>query len=275
MQNKANPLNQFLRTFYTYKFFTDFAFIYAVYVVLFKVRGLSIFQISLLLALWCGFVILLEVPTGALSDRWNRKWMLFLGMLAKVMAFTIWFFSHKFLFYALGFLLWGIQEAFASGTEEALLYDTLNKYGKTEDYEKIAGKSQFYSKIAVGTSVLLGGIIASYSLDLNIILSIISMLIAMITTLFFHEIEDAKLHVKRTTYKEMIKNSFKKIYHNKGIFKLIIYSFIVLSVSGTIEEYQQLYFNWLKISFSFYGVIIVIYMFFQALGNRLAYKFKS
>jgi|GEM_PF-5602171 len=81
--DRNQTCKSFLRFFYAYRFFNDFAFIYAVYILLFKMNGLSVFEISLLLALWCGFVILFEIPTGALADKWNRKYMLSLGMLSK------------------------------------------------------------------------------------------------------------------------------------------------------------------------------------------------
>jgi hypothetical protein len=45
----------FIRSFYVYRFFVDFAFVYAVYIILFQQNGLSVLEISLLLSLWCVF----------------------------------------------------------------------------------------------------------------------------------------------------------------------------------------------------------------------------
>jgi len=265
---------QFTRNFYIYRFFRDFAFIYAVYVILFKLAGLSVFEISLLLALWSAFVVVLEVPTGTLADKWNRKYMLGLGMLSKAFGFGIWFFADSFLLFALGFLFWGIGSTFTSGTQEALLFDNLKKFKKEGDYGKVTGHGHFYSKIAIGTSVFLGGFLASYSFNLVILLSSFSMLIAIIPTLFFHEVKIRKTSTEELKYFHLIKNAFKESVKNKFLLRLILYSAIVLAVIGTLDEYEQLYFNWVNLPIAFFGVLAVIVMGLQAVGNRFAYKFQ-
>ena len=140
MLEKINKSDTFIRNFYIYKFFKHFAFVYAVYVILFKSRGLSVFEISLLLGLWSAFVVIFEVPTGVLSDKWNRKYMILIGLIFKAIGFSIWAFADNFFLFALGFLFWGLQETFCSGTEEALLYDNLKRFKRVQEYEKIAKK---------------------------------------------------------------------------------------------------------------------------------------
>ena len=275
MDNHNQSYKRFIRNFYLYRFFSDFAFIYAVYVILFKMRGLSVFEISLLIAVWCGFCVLFEVPTGALADKWNRKYMINLGMLSKAIGFGIWFFADNFLLFALGFLFWGIQETFCSGTQEALLYDNLKKYKKEEEYEKVAGRGRFYSKIAVASSVFLGGFIASYSFPLVISLSALSTLLAIIPTLFFHEVRFQKTSTEEVKYLDYIKNAFKESATNKQLLKLILYSTIVLALIGTLEEFQQLYFDWVNLPIAFFGVLATIVFGLQAIGSNFAYKFQK
>jgi MFS family permease len=270
-----NGYKKFLSIYYLYRFFKDFAFIYAVYVILFKLRGLSVFDISILLAMWSGFVVILEVPTGALADKWNRKYMLSLGMLSKAIGFGVWFFANNFLLFALGFLFWGIGSTFCSGTQEALLFDSLKKFRKEKEYAKATGSANFYSKIAIGISVFIGGFLASYSLNLVIILSSLFMLIGIIPTLFLNEVKFRKTSTEEVKYFRLIKNAFKDSLKNKLILRLILYSFIVFAVIGTLDEYEQLYFNWINVPIAFFGVLAVTIMGSQAIGNRFAYKFQN
>lgn len=99
--------------------------IYPVYILMFKANGLSLTQISFLLAIWFLSVVSLEIPTGVLADHWSKKTMLIIGGLYKAIGYISWFFSESFALFALGFILWGISESFCSGSEEALLYDNL------------------------------------------------------------------------------------------------------------------------------------------------------
>lgn len=79
----------FLRNYYLTSFFHQFIFAFAIYTVLFNIRGLSVFQISLLLS-WSALIkVLLEIPTGAMADSWSRKNMLIIAPISKSVCFII------------------------------------------------------------------------------------------------------------------------------------------------------------------------------------------
>ena len=274
---KSNKLSykKFIAFFYTFRFFTDFAFIYAVYIIFFKIRGLSVLEISLLLTLWCGFVVIMEVPTGALADRWNRKHLLSLGLVSKAVGFMVWFFADSFWLFALGFLFWGIQETFHSGTQEALLFENLKKFNRQQEYDKISGNGHFFSKIATGVSVFLGGIIASFSFKLVILLSALSMMTALLATFFLEEVESHRLTGEKIRYFSQIKIAFGECLTNANLLRLIVYSAIVLGIIGILDEFEQLYFDWLGLPITFFGMVSAARMLLAAAGNKLAHRFRQ
>lgn len=274
ISNKKIRYKTFLRSFYAYRFFTDLALVYPVYIILFKRNGLSVLHISLLLALWSGFVILFEVPTGALADRWSRKNMLILGLLSKAVGFGVWALSDRFWMFALGFLFWGVQETFCSGSQEALLYDNLKDFNKEDVYEKIAGRGHFYARIAIATSMLLGGIMASFNFDAVIILSSASMLIGIIPVLFFREIRSDDASTNRIKYTDVLKQAFRYSRNNKIVIRLFLYAAVVVAVVGILDEVEQLYYDWVHLPLVFFGVVMVGRMIFEALGSRFAHRFQ-
>lgn len=94
----------FLRNYLLSSSLYDFIFAYAIYNVLFNIRGLSVFQISILLAWWALTAMLFEIPSGALADYWSRKKMLVIAPLIKSLCFITWFFADgNFYLYGLGF----------------------------------------------------------------------------------------------------------------------------------------------------------------------------
>ena len=264
----------FLRSFYAYRFFTDLALVYPVYIILFKRNGLSVLHISILLALWSGFVILFEVPTGALADRWSRKNMLILGLLSKAVGFGIWLFADCFWMFALGFLFWGVQETFCSGSQEALLFDNLKNFNKEDVYEKIAGRGHFYARIAIAISMLLGGIMASFNFDAVIILSSASMLIGIIPVLFFREIRSDDSSMSRIKYTDVLKQAFRFSRNNRAVMRLFLYAAVIVAVVGILDEVEQLYYDWVHLPLTFFGVVMVGRMIFEALGSRFAHRFQ-
>jgi MFS family permease len=93
MQNFS--FKSFLRNYYLTSFFYDFIFAYAIYNVLFNIHGLSVLQISLLLAWWALTATFLEIPTGVLADSRSRKKMLVIAPIVKALCFVIWAFVTR------------------------------------------------------------------------------------------------------------------------------------------------------------------------------------
>jgi len=158
------------RLFCILSFIGELVPIYPVYVLLFQSNGLSLGQISLLLAIWGIPVVLFEVPSGILADNWSRKRMLTLGYLLKASCYILWFFSKGFALYALGFILWGISSAFCSGAFEGLLFDTLKKSGREGEFDRIYGRTLFFAGTGQAVSMFTGGFLSSLLGMYNVIL---------------------------------------------------------------------------------------------------------
>ena len=93
----ANPdrtqLKRFLAAYFAYVFLFDSMLAYAIYTALFQLRGLGITDIAILLAFWSGAAIVLELPSGALSDHLDRRWLLVAAPLIKALTFVCWGFA--------------------------------------------------------------------------------------------------------------------------------------------------------------------------------------
>ena len=110
-----------VKLLYIYSFISQCMPIYAFVTILFIERGQSVSDIALLVALWSVFTIAFEIPSGILSDRWSRKYIIAIAVMFKGVCFIIWFFSHTFIMFAVGFIFWAISSALKSGTEEGLI----------------------------------------------------------------------------------------------------------------------------------------------------------
>lgn len=154
-----------------FSFLSEFSPIYPAYMILFKDRGYGFAELSLLFVVWELSVVVLELPTGILADRWDKRRALALGMVLKALGFLAWLLSPSFAAAAIGFALWGAQEAFCSGARQALLYETLSSAGLESDYAKASGVSNAASTSAVALSLLIGGAIYAASPGLTLSLS--------------------------------------------------------------------------------------------------------
>lgn len=260
MSSKPRQISQyqsFLKNYYLSSSLFDFIFAYAIYNLLFNLKGLSIFQISILLSLWALSAMLFEVPTGALADYWSRKKLLVIAPLIKALCFITWFFANgNFFFYLFGFILWSIGSTLISGTSEALLYDTLVYFKKQHHYEKVLGKKRFYFHLALALSTITGGIIAHFNLDLTLLVSVIPLLLSSFFALRLRDVPKTK-STEELHYLEFIRLAYKEVKDNKTLIYLLLYS-LAISIFGDLEEFDQLYYKLADlpiIAFGFVGFL--------------------
>jgi MFS family permease len=89
--------------------------------------------------IWCVTGILAQVPTGALADRFSRRYCVAAAGLLQAGGYTVWTVFPHFAGFAAGFVGWGVGGALFSGALEALLYDGLAAHGAQEHYARVWG----------------------------------------------------------------------------------------------------------------------------------------
>lgn len=116
---------------YLFQFLVSMHFIAGVLVPFFTDwGGISFAQTMLLQAWFVGWIFLLEVPTGAVADRYGRKTSLALGGLFVAAAVVVYVSRPSFGTFLVGEFLWAMAAALISGADEALVYDTLKALGR-------------------------------------------------------------------------------------------------------------------------------------------------
>ena len=102
--------------------------------------GLSLSEILLLQAIFSLATLLMEFPSGYLSDRLGYRFALNLACLFGITGWTTYTFAGSFAGVLVAEILLGISYAFISGADSALLYETLRHEGKEEEYAKHDGR---------------------------------------------------------------------------------------------------------------------------------------
>ena len=262
-----------VKMLYIYKFISQCLPIYAFYTVLFIQRGKTLTDVAVLIALWSVFSMAFEVPAGILADRWNRRNMLALAALLQGVCFIIWFFSHNFFMFALGFVFWGVAGAFMSGTEEGLIYDNLKSDGRQEDFTKVYGKAHFFANAGIIAGIASAGVIVNF-----ISIPAIALLSAGIC--FFNIIFALQIREKNFYSERMGKQSagFFDTLKEAGVFikgsatALISILFLVLfaSLGGYLDEFDALIIIDWQLNYVWVSILLTVRFAFVALGDVLA-----
>ena len=262
-----------VRALYAYKFISQCLPIYAFYTILFIERGKSVTDVALLIALWSVFTIIFEIPSAILADRWNRRNMLAMATVLQGLCFIIWFFSHTFFMFALGFVFWAIACAFVSGTEEGLIYDNLKADGNEESFAKVYGKAKFYANVGIITGIVSAGIIASF-ISIEAI-ALISAFICFVNLIFALQIREKNFYSKRlgeesTGFFDTLKEAGVFI-KGSGLAQVsILFLVLFVSLGSYLDEFDALIINDFALSKIWVSVILTVRFVFIALGDILA-----
>lgn len=122
--------------------------------------GITFTQIFTLNAwfMFCNF--LLEIPTGAIADRFGRRISLALGSFVSALGFLIYATVPRFEIFLLGELVLAISFTLMSGADEALVYDTLDQLGQRADAKRVYARLESCKLGGIIIGAVLGGFIA-------------------------------------------------------------------------------------------------------------------
>lgn len=141
-------------------------FLYGVYPLFLRSRGLNQFEINSVLACYFVVMFLTDVPTGAFADAMGRRRSFILGCATRVTAFLVYFFAHHFLVFVIAECIDGIGTTLCNGAIDAWGVDALDAAGFA------GGKDRLFSRISQLTDFGFMGaaIIGAYVADINIAL---------------------------------------------------------------------------------------------------------
>ena len=264
-----------VKLMYAYKFISQCLPIYAFYTILFIERGLSINAVAVLIALWSAFAIVFEMPSGILADRWNRRNMLVLSAVLQGLCFVVWYFSHTFSMFAIGFVFWGMSGAFVSGTEEGLIYDNLKSDGREEDFTKIYGKARFFGNAGILAGIASAGVIASF-ISIGAI-ALISAAICFTNAILASFLREKNYYAQRTDkesggYLETIKEAVSLFRGSKLALISVLFLVLFASLGDYLDEFDALIINDFQLNTIWVSVILTVRFVFVALGNLVAPK---
>ncbi|MEM7201040.1 MAG: MFS transporter [Planctomycetota bacterium] len=118
-------------------------------------RDLSFFEIGTLVTLREAAVHLLEIPSGAVADRFGRSRAMMLSFAAYIGSFLLFARASAYGGIALAMLLFAVGEAFRTGTHKAIIFAWLRQQGRENERTRVYGFTRSWSKLGSATSALL------------------------------------------------------------------------------------------------------------------------
>lgn len=133
----------------------DLMFMVPIVMAYYQLKGVDIGAFLLLQGLFRVAVLLLEVPTGYLADRWSRTAQLTLGAAAWLVGLTLVWQAQSFTGLLVAEIFMALSVALYSGTTQAYLHEALHHEGR--GHEEATWQGRLFAS-STGAEMLAGAI---------------------------------------------------------------------------------------------------------------------
>lgn len=128
-------------------------------------KGLSFFQIGLLVGFREVTVNVLEIPSGAVADLFGRRRAMVVSFAAYIASFLVFAAAEGIALLFVAMALFACGDAFRTGTHKAIILDWLRRQGRAHEKTRVYGFTRSWSKIGSGVSALLAGALVAFTAD--------------------------------------------------------------------------------------------------------------
>ncbi|MCB0378696.1 MAG: MFS transporter [Bdellovibrionales bacterium] len=240
----------------------------------FQSRGLNMEKIYQLQSIFALFVLILEVPSGYISDLLGRKKTLILACIFESIGFGIFTISSDFMGLVIAEIVLAFAISLFSGTDLSVLYDSLNAMEKKKAPIKIVGKKVFFQQTGEALAGLVGGWLLLIHFEAPAILQAFVPLVPLGVAMTLYEPPRQKM--SSTAHGENWRHIYRSLFKNSRLLNMILlngmfFSFASLLAVWAFQDYwRELGIPLLYFGYLWFGINIVVGFF-----GRYAHKIEK
>ncbi len=251
----------------------NFILFTAVIIPFFQSLGLNFFQIMLVETAFAITVLIMEVPSGYLADKFGRKKIIIAGTFFSFVGMLNYSFATTFELFIISEILIGLGCSFISGADSALLYDSLIELKKEDEYKKIEGRREALRTTSIGLAALLSGFFAMFSFRYNFYITTIA---AFASFLFALKLTETKTCCSTSsTIKVKFSTVLKETIKHKELMLMIIFSAIIFGFSTAHYFMSQQFLVLINTPLILIGIIFATANFAVAYLSLIAHKIEA
>ncbi len=248
-----------------------FAFLFMPVIVLFwKDNGLDAFEIYLLQGLFAVAVVLLEVPTGMVADSLGKRASLVAAAAMLSGCFAFYSFGSSFWWFLAAEIAGAIGAALASGADSALLYDTLARLDREDEFRRLEGNARALQMISIAVFTVLGGFVGEVSFRATLWMSAVGPALAAVIALGMREAAPPRTDSDAGSYGQLIYQSARFVARHRLVRWYVLFFGVLLGSSTWLLWIYQPYLQHIGLPIYAFGLAFAMFNLFAALSSRKA-----
>ena len=244
-------------------------------ILFFKENGLSLTEIMTLQGAYSLTVALFEVPSGYLADLFGRKSCIVFSTIFSFVGFLFFCFFSGFYYFLVAQILVGFAGSLISGSDSALVYDTLLQTNNKDDYAKIEGRNYAIGNFSEATAGIFGGFLAVSSIYLPVYAqtAFIFLSIPIAFTLVEPEIKNI------TSSKNSLQSIFilvkSTLFESSKLRWLIVYSSAMGVATLSMAWFSQPFFIAIDLPLVLFGIFWALLNFSSGISSYNSHYFSN
>tara|TARA_B110000008_G_scaffold172983_1_gene172616 strand:- start:553 stop:1689 length:1137 start_codon:yes stop_codon:yes gene_type:complete len=244
-------------------------------ILFFKENGLSLTEIMALQGAYSLTVALFEVPSGYLADLFGRKACIVFSTIFSFVGFLFFCFFSGFYYFLIAQILVGFAGSLISGSDSALIYDTLLQTNNKDDYAKIEGRNYAIGNFSEATAGIFGGFLAVSSIYLPVYVqtAFIFLSIPIAFTLVEPEIKNI------TSSKNSLQSIFilvkSTLFESSKLRWLIVYSSAMGVATLSMAWFSQPFFIAIDLPLVLFGIFWALLNFSSGISSYNSHYFSN
>jgi MFS family permease len=249
-----NVLKQNVPLLYIFRMLHDVVFFAPIIVVFLNANGLSMTEVMVLQTIFSVGLIVLEVPSGFLADLAGRKVTLVLGSVLLAVGAAIYSISTAFWNFTIAEIIWAVAVSLISGSDTAMLYDTLVVQNRADEYKRIEGNAYSLTLVANVVATTVGGFLATVHLRLPFYATAAFFVLLVPVAFFLREPPREKGGHPRGRLYYLYKIHRFALYKNREVRWLILLGAMLMGMGTIYFWLYQPYFGLCGIPLVYFGV---------------------
>ena len=244
-------------------------------VLFFQEHNLTLTEIMLLQSIYSLSVAFFEIPSGYMADLIGRKYTIVMSAIFSFIGYLVFSFYDGFYVFAFAQILVGIGGSLMSGSDSALLYDTLLELKAKDSYTKIEGRSYAVGNFSEATAGILGGFLAVSSIYLPIYVQTGILFFSIPIAMSLVEPKNYRgVRIGRSSNTAILGVVRFAMLENKKIRWLIIYSSAMGVATLTMAWFAQPFFKEVNIPLAYFGILWAALNYSAGLTSFNAYRIR-
>ena len=263
--NKRNTILLFI-----FSFLNSFLLYRACDVLYYLSKGISNSEYINYITIGSVITIIFLIPFGIIKDKYNRKYILISSNIFLLIATLFYIYSNNVYLMGIGIVMSAISNLLSQGIVISLLHSYIKD---KSEYSKMYYKWSFFYYLGYLISMILGGIVANYSLVSMYYISLIPIVINFIVLLLLDDKNEKTKEKNGTKY--LIKESIKLLGNNKLLKVILLSEIIIVPIADILAESHPEYLSNMGASTTIIGIYTAVMCLFAIVGNKIASIYKK